>query len=109
MYNAASIAALSLQGSFVVKSLFGSVTQPLTMSHHHHSHPFLQKDWLFDTSDTSDTVSIGVIESSVTFIVSFLGLFDPLLASPPLGPASHPLPPSSPVPIAAEGLTIFYF
>ena len=106
MYNAASIAALSLQGSFVVKSLFGSVTQPLTMSHHHHSYPLLQKDWLFFTSDTPDTVSIGVFESSVTSIVSFLGLLDPLLDSAPLGPASHHLPPPSPVPIATERIAL---
>ena len=108
MYNAASIAALALQGSFVVQRFFGSVTQPLTSSPHHHSYPLLQKDWLFFTSDTPDTVSIGVFESSVTFIVSFLGPFDPSLDSPPLGSAPHFLSPPSPVPIATEGLTIFY-
>ena len=72
MYNAASIAALALQGSFVVKRIFGSVTQPLTSSPHHHSCPLLHKDWFFDTSDTSDYLSIGVIEWTVSSIVSFL-------------------------------------
>ena len=44
MYNAASIAALALQGFFVVQQFFGSVTQPLTISHHPLLYPLLQKD-----------------------------------------------------------------